>query len=71
MFTLTPIPNAEAAVIKLLKTLGLNISHEDVIAELDKHPDYPSLLAVSDVLTAFDVEKSVFGRSSEFEQSHP
>jgi len=60
MFTFTPIPNAEAAVIKLLKTLGLNISHEEVIAELDKHPDYPSLLAVSDVLTAFDVENAAY-----------
>jgi len=60
MFSLTAIPNAEASVIKLLKTLGLNINHEDVIHELDKHPDYPSLLAVSDVLTTFHVENAAY-----------
>jgi uncharacterized membrane protein/protein-disulfide isomerase len=60
MFSLIAIPNVEAAVINLLKTLGLNISHEDVIKELDKHPDYPSLLAVSDVLTSLQVENAAF-----------
>ena len=56
MFSVIPIANADAAVIKLLTALGLYSNHADVIAELDKHPDYPNLLAVSDVLTAFSVE---------------
>jgi uncharacterized membrane protein/protein-disulfide isomerase len=31
-----------------------------VTAELEKHPDYPSLLAVSDVLNSFNIENSAF-----------
>jgi hypothetical protein len=31
-----------------------------VIKELDKHPDYLSLMAVSDILTAFEVENAAF-----------
>jgi len=45
--------NADAAVIKLLKKLSININADIIIAELEKHPGYPSLLAVSDVLTNF------------------
>lgn len=60
MFSLTAIPNADASAIKLLKTLGVNISQEEVISELDKHPDYPSLLAVSDVLNTFHIENAAY-----------
>ena len=56
MITLTKYGNADAAVIKLLRALKILVDRETITAELDKHPDYPSLLAVSDVLTAFNVE---------------
>jgi len=52
--------NADAAIIYLLKSLGINVDDELITAELDKHPDYPSLLAVSDVLTALNIENSAF-----------
>ena len=60
MFALTAYANADAAVIKLLKALKLNADADAITAELDKHPDYPSLLAVSDVLTASQVENDAF-----------
>ncbi|HZY36654.1 MAG TPA: cysteine peptidase family C39 domain-containing protein, partial [Mucilaginibacter sp.] len=60
MIALTKYGNAHAAVIKLLRSLKISIDPEMIIGELDKHPDYPSLLAVSDVLTAFRVENVAF-----------
>ncbi|MDB5142972.1 MAG: hypothetical protein JWQ66_1685 [Mucilaginibacter sp.] len=60
MFTLTDYNNADAAVIKLLKSLSINIAPTAIIAELEKHPDYPSLLAISDVLNNFNIENSAF-----------
>lgn len=60
MLSLNFYQNADAAVIKLLKYLSLKIDPEIVIAELEKHPDYPSLLAVSDVLASFNIENSAF-----------
>jgi uncharacterized membrane protein/thiol-disulfide isomerase/thioredoxin len=52
--------NPEAAVNKLLKQLAVNIDPTAISAELDKHPDYPSLLAISDVLTSFGIENAAF-----------
>jgi uncharacterized membrane protein len=49
-----------AAVTKLLKYLEINIDADIVNAELEKHPDYPSLLSVSDVLTTLKIENSAF-----------
>ncbi|HMG07974.1 MAG TPA: cysteine peptidase family C39 domain-containing protein, partial [Mucilaginibacter sp.] len=52
--------NAEAVVIGLLKSLKLNIDREEIITELGKHPDYPSLLAISDVLANFDINNAAY-----------
>ncbi|MFI5139573.1 MAG: cysteine peptidase family C39 domain-containing protein [Sphingobacteriales bacterium] len=60
MLSLTNYPNPDAAVNKLLKNLSINIDPAAISAELDKHPDYPSLLAISDVLTAFNIENTAF-----------
>jgi hypothetical protein len=61
MLSLTPTPNADAVVIKFLKNLSvINVDDEAVSAELEKHPDYPSLLAVSDVLTSLHVDNSAY-----------
>ncbi len=56
MIALTKYDNADAAIIKLLRSLKIAVDPEIIIAELEKHPDYPSLLAISDVLTVFNVE---------------
>jgi protein-disulfide isomerase/uncharacterized membrane protein len=56
----TRYQNAEAAIIKLLKNLKIYIAPEAILAELDKHPNYPSLLAISDVLSNFGIENSAY-----------
>jgi len=53
-------PNADAAVINLLKQLRVDINPQDVIEELEKHPDYPSLLAISDVLNWFKIDNAAY-----------
>jgi uncharacterized membrane protein/glutaredoxin len=52
--------NADASVIKLLKRLSISIDTSIITNELEKHPDYPSLLAISDVLNNFDIENSAY-----------
>jgi len=60
MFSLTKQNNADAAINNLLKHLRINIDPAVIIAELEIHPDSPSLLAVSDVLTNFNIENTAF-----------
>jgi len=60
MLLFTKRSNAEAAVINLLKYLKADIDPEKIIEELEMHPNYPSMLAVSDVLTALNIENSAF-----------
>ncbi len=60
MLSLVKQNNPDAVVIKLLKNLKIDIASETIIAELDKHPDYPSLLAISDVLNNFAIENSAY-----------
>jgi uncharacterized membrane protein len=60
MLSFTNYQNPDAAVNKLLKGLSIDIEPETIIAELEKHPDYPSLLAISDVLNAFNIENAAY-----------
>eukprot|EP01039_Chlorochromonas_danica_P013931 gene13931-16199_t len=60
MFSLTEHPNAEASVFKLLKELNITIDPEIIIAEMERHPDYPSMLAISDVLNALNIKNDAF-----------
>jgi len=60
MITLTRHNNVDAVLIELLKKMKINIRTDIVIAELEKHPDYPSLLSISDVLSNFHIENNAF-----------
>ena len=60
MFEFTHYQNADASVIKLLKSLSINIAPATIIDELEKHPEYPSLLAISDVLMALGIKNAAF-----------
>ncbi|ASU32968.1 vitamin K epoxide reductase family protein [Mucilaginibacter xinganensis] len=60
MLSFTRYQNPDAVVNKLLKGLSISIAPETVIEELEKHPDYPSLLAISDVLSALNIENSAY-----------
>jgi uncharacterized membrane protein/protein-disulfide isomerase len=55
-----PYDNAELAVINLLRKLSVHVNPDEISDELNKHPDYPSILAVSDVLTNFNIPNSAF-----------
>lgn len=50
--------NIEAVIIKLLKELNISIKDRTIINELESHPDCPSLLSVSDILTHFGVNNN-------------
>src|SRR3569833_3079708 len=65
MFSIFTINNADAAVAKLLKSLNLQVNTAEIIADLDKHPDYPSMLAISDVLNNFNVVNNAFRVTAE------
>ena len=60
MFSFINYKNADAAVIKLLKYLSVNIEPDIIVGELERHPDYPSMLAISDVLKALNIENAAY-----------
>lgn len=52
--------NTDAVVIGFMKAIGSGVNSKKIFQELDKHPDYPSMLAISDVLTNFKIGNSAF-----------
>jgi len=65
MLSFTNTPNTDAVVFKLLKYLKIDVEPQVITAELEKHPDYPSMLAISDVLNALDIVNSAIRVSYE------
>lgn len=49
-------PNCERVVWQTVKHFKLSVSHESVRSNIEDHPDYPSLLTVSDVLTGYGIK---------------
>jgi len=60
MLSFKNLSNSEAVLVKLLKFLGIHTDAKTINDEFEKHPDYPSLLSISDVLTTFKIENSAF-----------
>lgn len=60
MLNLSQHNNVEAVLTRLLRKLSVNVTVDAIISELEKHPDYPSLLSISDVLNNFRIENSAF-----------
>lgn len=52
--------NVDCVVIGLLKELSVSVRSQDIIAELEKHPEYPSMLAISDVLNWFGIDNAAY-----------
>jgi hypothetical protein len=52
------IPNCGRAVYTLCKALKTPVVQTTAEQQLSEHPDFPSLLAVSDVLKNFGVENA-------------
>ncbi|QEM05986.1 thioredoxin domain-containing protein [Mucilaginibacter rubeus] len=58
MLYLTNRPNAVSVIFELFNYFKKNIDESLIAEELEKHPEYASLLAVSDVLTVLGVENA-------------
>src|SRR5580698_3326552 len=54
------INNADAAVQILLKELGVSVDADKISEELVKHPEYPNLLSISDVLANFGIANDAY-----------
>jgi len=51
-----PKTNGPEAAILLTSLLDVNISSTTLTKEIEEHPDYPSLLSISDVLNTYGIE---------------
>lgn len=60
MFSFIRHSNVDAVAMRLLKLSGVSISAKELISELEIHPDYPSILSVSDVFNWFNVQNEVY-----------
>lgn len=53
---LTPLENVEEVLIRFCKELKCKITSSSLQKDIKEHPDYPSLLAISDVLNNYGIE---------------
>jgi uncharacterized membrane protein len=60
MLSFNQHPNAETVAFKLLKYSKINIDPAIIAAEMELHPEYPSLLAISDVLISLGIPNNAF-----------
>lgn len=60
MFAFIRHSNVDATAMRLLKLSGVSISTKELISELEIHPDYPSILSISDVFNWFNVQNEVY-----------
>lgn len=60
MISFNAIYNIESIPIKFLNSLNMSVDPKLILSELEMHPDYPSLLSISDVLTNFSVKNEAF-----------
>lgn len=51
-----PLENCESTTFHFFKSLGINITKSTVRKNIEEHPNYPSLLCISDVLNNYGVE---------------
>jgi len=58
--------NTDEIVYKLVKAFRNDISRSDITSELTKHPNYPGLLSISDVLNNFAITNTAY--SVEFDE---
>lgn len=49
-----------SVVNQLVKHFSLPLTHNVIKEELEQHPDYPSLLSVSDVLKEWDISNTAY-----------
>ena len=49
-----------SSLFQYLEKKNINISHKEFEFQAKSHPDYPSLLSISDTLSFFNIENGVF-----------
>ncbi|GGH23422.1 vitamin K epoxide reductase family protein [Mucilaginibacter phyllosphaerae] len=54
------LPNSDAALVALIKLINPQIKAAEITDELSTHPDYPNLIALSDVLNNFGIEAGAY-----------
>ncbi|WP_316771107.1 cysteine peptidase family C39 domain-containing protein [Pedobacter frigiditerrae] len=64
MFT-TKKANAVAVTGILLKELGVRVSNGSLTDKIENHPSFPSILAIGDILTEFNVMHTILNWSKE------
>lgn len=52
----TPLHNCERTTIRLIRNLRVSITDTTIRSALESHPDYPSLLSISDFLRNYRIE---------------
>ncbi|HEX7365624.1 MAG TPA: hypothetical protein VF273_00930, partial [Pelobium sp.] len=52
--------NSTSVLIKLARLLKLKINTKSISEELEKHPDHPSLFAISDILNYWKVPNAAY-----------
>jgi len=55
-----PSDNIAAVFTKFAKQINLPLNESEIYDELLIHPEYPSLLAISDILKAFNIENAAY-----------
>lgn len=53
---LYPVQNCEEITLCLCKVLKLTVSKTSLVSALLEHPDYPSMLAIKDVMDSYGVD---------------
>jgi uncharacterized membrane protein/glutaredoxin len=56
----TTYPNPEAVTIGMVRASGASVSIQQILDELNKHPDYPNLTAIADVLHNFGIASDAY-----------
>lgn len=63
--------NLTFTLIKLLKSLKIPVTQTSIIRELERHPDYPSFSAISDLLSLWNIPHGAFRIESKDVESIP
>ena len=55
-----PLSNATAVTLALIKQLKVKVTETTLADKLENHPEFPSLLAISDCLTDFAIPHEAY-----------
>lgn len=53
---LNPLSNCDEVLIEFCHQLNVNITNSSIKKSLEEHPDYPSLLSISDILKSYGID---------------